>query len=246
MCVVAIALNVDPRRPVLLIGNRDEFHARPSAAIARWGKAGEADHHVIGGRDLESGGSWLGVSERGRLAVVTNIRSSSPPDPGKASRGALVADFLRGSGEFSRLEMQRLDAFNPFHLLTLEHRGRAVHFTNSPDHSAHDIGDGILALSNGGRQARWPRKDRLAAELQAWTRQNSDDLRDLLSILRSEEGGDEGSLPNFLSGQAYGTRCSTIIAIDAGGAGQIIERRFGAGGIEAGTSSIDFRWPVDA
>jgi uncharacterized protein with NRDE domain len=106
MCVVAIALNAHPRWQLVLAGNRDEFHARPSAPLARWkGK----DSHILGGRDLQSGGTWLGVSEQGRLAVVTNIRTGHPPDSEKASRGALVADFLSGKSTFDDL-----DRYNPF------------------------------------------------------------------------------------------------------------------------------------
>ncbi len=75
----------------MLVGNRDEYHARASAPLAAW----EDVPHVIGGRDLVSGGGWLGVSEEGRFAVVTNIRSPEGPDPDKFSRGALVSDWLQ-------------------------------------------------------------------------------------------------------------------------------------------------------
>ena len=69
MCLIAFAWNVHPRWRLVLAGNRDEFHARPSAALARW-----ADAPVIAGRDLEAGGTWLGASPGGRCAVVTNVR----------------------------------------------------------------------------------------------------------------------------------------------------------------------------
>ena len=85
MCVVAIALDAHPRWRLVVAGNRDEFHARASAPLARWGDA----PHVIGGRDLVSGGGWIGVSEEGRFAVVTNV-AGYPRGEGAPSRGAIT------------------------------------------------------------------------------------------------------------------------------------------------------------
>ena len=74
MCLILLALNVVPRRPWLLLGNRDEFHARPSAPAQAWADAPQ----VIGGRDLEAGGSWLALNRNGRFAAITNVRSGTP------------------------------------------------------------------------------------------------------------------------------------------------------------------------
>src|SRR5579863_4923034 len=99
MCLIALAWQAHPQWPLVLAANRDEFHARPSAALARW-----PDAEVIGGRDLREGGGWLALSPAGRLAAVTNVRV-----PGLAaaprSRGKLVRDFVAGAGsaeEFAR------------------------------------------------------------------------------------------------------------------------------------------------
>ena len=92
MCLILLALNAVPKRPWLLLGNRDEYHGRPSAPAAHWDDAA----NVAGGRDLEAGGSWLAVTRDGRFAAVTNVRAG-PPRRGKRSRGALVADFVRGN-----------------------------------------------------------------------------------------------------------------------------------------------------
>src|SRR5690606_4510081 len=88
MCVIAFAWNAHPRWRLLLAGNRDEFHARPSAALARW-----TDAPIIGGRDLRAGGTWLGVAPGGRCAAVTNVRDRSDPQLG-LSRGLLATDAL--------------------------------------------------------------------------------------------------------------------------------------------------------
>ena len=92
MCLILLALHAVPKRPWLLLGNRDEYHGRPSAPAAHWVDA----PNVGGGRDLEAGGSWLAVTRDGRFAAVTNVRAG-PPRRGRRSRGALVADFVRGA-----------------------------------------------------------------------------------------------------------------------------------------------------
>ena len=92
MCVVAFAWNLHPRWRLLLAGNRDEFHARATAPLARW----DDDSGIIAGRDLEAGGTWLGVDVRGRCALVTNVRDLRLGQEG-LSRGLLASDYLRGN-----------------------------------------------------------------------------------------------------------------------------------------------------
>ena len=97
MCVVALARNAHPDWPLILVGNRDEFHGRPAAPLHAW----DDGSGIVGGRDLQAGGTWLGVRQpRGRAIVVTNVRGAMP-DPAKESRGALVVDMLRGDGCFA-------------------------------------------------------------------------------------------------------------------------------------------------
>ena len=109
MCVLAFAWKTDPDWPLVLAGNRDERHDRPSAPLQRWAE----DPAVLAGRDLTAGGTWLGVSERGLLATVTNVRSEGGPDPSRPSRGWLLRDVLRGQGEYSRPSLDVLGAVQP-------------------------------------------------------------------------------------------------------------------------------------
>src|SRR3546814_14928386 len=97
MCVLAFAWRAHPHWPLIAAGNRDELHARPAQPLARW----DRPDHLLAGRDLQSGGTWLGVSEQGRFAVVTNLRGYGAPEPGRAARGALVPDPLSGKGRFA-------------------------------------------------------------------------------------------------------------------------------------------------
>jgi uncharacterized protein with NRDE domain len=128
MCVAAFAWQAHPRWRLVAIGNRDEYHERPAAPLARWdGGAG-----IIAGRDLRSGGTWLGVSEAGRFALVTNRRGYGEAAPDRASRGALVTDLLQGHGRYGDPIVAPLGEFNPFNLI-LADSAEARFLSNRPD-----------------------------------------------------------------------------------------------------------------
>ena len=112
MCLILAALDAHPDYRLVVAANRDEFYERPTAALSIWNDTGG----VIAGRDLRSGGTWMGVTADGRFAAVTNFREGRPPAPGKVSRGLLVADFLTadiGPADYLRqIEGERYDGFN--------------------------------------------------------------------------------------------------------------------------------------
>lgn len=233
MCVVAIALDCHPRWKLVLAGNRDEFHARAADPLGRWVDA----RHVIAGRDRQAGGGWLGVSEQGRLAVVTNIRSAEGIDPAKASRGALVGDWL-ASGDAP--ELAALPGFNPFNLLLSGPDGTML-LSNLPEPQRQPLAPGIHGLSNGHPGEPWPRKTSMEAALSGWI--NRDGAPDeLFLLLRDESLLDDGGVPIFIKAPVYGTRCSTVVLVDHEGQGLIAERRFHPDGSDAGETRIDFRW----
>lgn len=233
MCVVAIAWNSDPRWRLVIAGNRDEHHVRPSAPLSRW-----VDHPgIIAGRDLVSGGGWIGVSDEGRFAVVTNIRDADGPDPDKASRGALVTDWLSmGSLPPSPA------SFNPFSMIVTDLRS-AQFVSNRPGPTSLTLPPGIHGLSNAIADESWPRKDRLVAELTLWLAGPGDRPEMLLDLLAHETTPYGEAYPVFIRNPLYGTRCSTIIAVDHDGHGQIIERRFDHDGATSGQTTFDFHWP---
>lgn len=236
MCVVAIAWNAHPRWRLLVAGNRDEFHARESAQLARWGDI----PNIVAGRDLVSGGSWMGISDDGRFAVVTNIRDADGPDPDKKSRGVLVSDWL-ADGTLP----DATDGFNPFNLIMTD--GNSAQFvSNRPSAVQYAMPLGITGLSNAIPDEHWPRKERLMAGLGEWLARSADTPEALLDLLVDEELPDRDAHPVFIRSPVYGTRCSTVVAVDHGGHGQIIERRFDACGAVNGDIAIGFVWPSAA
>lgn len=233
MCVVAVALDCHTRWKLVLAGNRDEFHARAADPLGRWADA----PHVIAGRDRQAGGGWLGVSEAGRLAVVTNIRDPEGPDPAKTSRGALVGDWL-GTGRAP--DLAALPRFNPFNLL-LFGPDATVLLSNLPEPQRQLLGPGIHGLSNGHPGEPWPRRSAAEAALAQWVDRDGP-VEELFALLRDESLLDDGGVPIFINGPVYGTRCSTLVLVDRDGQGTIIERRFDPDGGDAGETNIDFCW----
>lgn len=233
MCVVAIAWEAHPEWRLLVAGNRDEFHARASAPLAVW----DDNAAIIAGGDLVSGGTWLGVSDTGRFSVVTNIRDADGPDPGKASRGLLVANWL-GEG----LLPKAVGDFNPFNLIVTD-RQSARFISNRPEPRHEELAAGIHGLSNAIPDEHWPRKDRLVAQMANWLAGPALQPEILLDTLADDKTPDRDAYPVFIRSPVYGTRCSTVVAVDTQGQGQIIERRFDADGVCTGETTLCFVWP---
>ena len=231
MCVAAIAWRAHPRWLLVAAGNRDEFHGRPAAALARW------DNGILAGRDLEAGGTWLGVAE-GRFALVTNRRAEGRPRPGMASRGALVTDYLEG------LEPGDGAAMNPFNLVTAGPEGAHL-LANFPGHDRRVLTSGIHTLSNGGLDELWFKEVRLAAALEGWLAAEAEPealFEALRNPLPDPQQADSPFSSVFIVNPDYGTRCSSVIAVDRDGRGTIIERSFAPTGAETGTVRMDFAW----
>jgi uncharacterized protein with NRDE domain len=234
MCVVALARHVHPDWPLILIGNRDEFHARPAAPLAAW----DDGSGIVAGRDLQAGGTWLGLHQpSGRLLVVTNVRggpSDPGPDPAKESRGALVVDMLRGDGRFPAPAADDLDRFNAFNLFAVNGRDAQL-LTNRPHGRIAPLNMGVHALANEPADRPCARAGRLGAVLEAAARTGGNPM-DLLDRLGVE---DDPAL--FLRGDIYGTRASTLVAVATNGSVHMVERRYEAGGRPAGTTALQFR-----
>jgi uncharacterized protein with NRDE domain len=251
MCVIAFAWNVHPRWRLLLIGNRDEAHARPSAPLQRWADAPD----LLAGRDLEAGGTWMGVREPARACVVTNVRDPRAAQD-RASRGWLVTDFLQG-GDSTAHHAEALQAvamrYRPFNLLLFD-ADDARFVSNDPDVRARKIADGVHGLSNGDLDAPWPKVRRVTAVLQDWLASCEEDFATLFDAFTDETPAPDAALPDtgvgielertlspvFVRGERYGTRATTLIALSREGGGIIEEHRFGPNGVAQGQTALRF------
>lgn len=240
MCLLLLALDAVPGRPVLLLGNRDEFHARASAAAAAWPDS----PGVFGGRDLDAGGSWLALHESGRFAAVTNIRLLNA-QRGPRSRGDLVRDFVAGTmtaAEQVQQLVRQIDDYAPFNLVLVD--AVEAWCLESPSRRAQKLEPGVHLVSNGPLDAPWPKMQRLRQRFAQAVPHGADD-ETLLDLLLDQDQPDDAVLPDtgmglererflapiFIRGDAYGTRASTLAWRAPDGTAGLVERRFGPGGI---------------
>src|SRR5437867_3846904 len=116
MCLVALALDESHRFPLVVAANRDEFFSRPAARLGWWSAAAGAPD-ILGGRDLGGGGTWLGLTAAGRLALLTNVRLADRLEPHAPSRGEIVPLWLRGDLATDRFWTRvALSGYNGFNL----------------------------------------------------------------------------------------------------------------------------------
>ena len=242
MCTAAIAWDAHPDFLLVAIGNRDEFHERPSAPLDLWHDASG----IIAGRDLQAGGTWLGVSETGRFALLTNFRDPAGFQADHASRGGLVTSLLTGALPSEISDM------NPFNLFYADRKG-AKFITNHPQLNSKILAGGIHGLSNGPFDRPWPKTQQLCVALDDWLSGDGDDIAFLFEALRIETPSPDDATPLhapapdyapvFIRNRVYGTRCSTVVVIRRSGEGTIAERSFDPDANETGERQLDFRWP---
>ena len=247
MCLAAFAAGVCDAFPLVAAANRDESHRRPTAAADWWTEPSG----ILGGRDLEAGGSWLAVDRRGRLAAVTN----QPSPKGRTfsgSRGHLVSDYLAApdSAEAFCGERARAPAeYGPFNLLLFDGEG-LFHAANRS--GAQRLAAGIHVLSNAPLGTSWPKTEFAASRLAAILHDEPgrDDLvRRLFELLETrapQNAGADGKELHwrartvFVTDPSYGTRSSTVVLLSRDGDLMFAERRFGADGRRRGESAFRF------
>lgn len=252
MCLVLVVHDAQAPYRLVVAANRDEYHARPAAPADWW----EDRPDVVAGRDLESGGTWLGASRRGRFATVTNVRAGHPVRRGPRSRGLIVTDFLEAdtrADEFATALVDDGSAYDGFNLLAWD--GRTLAWCSNRSGSVRTLEPGVWTLSNADLDTRWPKTERLRDAYAAVARSASADLATgLLVALRDSRRAPADALPDtgvgrdlesvlspiFIEGSGYGTRCSTVLLVDERGAAEFRERRFDASGEMTGESRYVF------
>jgi uncharacterized protein with NRDE domain len=223
MCLILFAWQQHPDYPLIVIANRDEYYARPSRDAHWWD-----DADIFAGRDLEAGGTWLGVNRRGHFAAVTNVREPGAMTPGKRSRGDLPRDYLAGSddAETCLRQLQTRDQdYAGFNLLLGD--ARALWFYSNREHEIHRIEAGVFGISNGRFDEPWPKLKSGREELAALLEGRIEHAQ-LMEILTDHRIADDLELPNtgvaldierllssrFIRSPGYGTRACSVVTID--------------------------------
>ena len=249
MCLILIANNCHPRYRLILAANRDEFHDRPTAPAAFWPHA----PGVLAGRDLRGGGTWMGVTRSGRLAAVTNYRDPASQRTDAPSRGALVSDFLTGSGNgrgYVAALSKKANAYNGFNLVVWD--GDELLWFANRGPGMETVPPGIHGISNALLDTDWPKVDLGMGLMKRWI--DSSDRPDTeagLAMLGDRTPASDHRLPRtgvgiewerllspmFITSPVYGTRASTLVLVDRRGGIELVERSFGPDGKPTGPDS---------
>jgi uncharacterized protein with NRDE domain len=250
MCLLSFAIDSHPRYRLVLAANRDEYFVRPTAPARFWVDV----PRILAGRDLEAGGTWLGVSKNGRLAALTNYFGPNEYASDKPSRGRLITDFLKDNlspdGYLEHLQRTG-DRYNGFGLVFGDSTG--LNYYTNRGQSVCGISTGVHGLSNHLLDTHWPKVVNIKAGLQhiiATT--DIIDPEDLFILLSDRTRYPDHALPGtgvgieqerslssiFVARGGFGTRCSTVILIDRDNRMTFLERSFDAQGDT--TATVEF------
>ena len=259
MCLLVLAWNTHPRYRLVVAANRDEYHDRPTAALDRWPGADE----ILAGRDLRAGGTWLGVDRRRRFGIVTNFRDLVRAPPEAPSRGGLIPGYLGGTsgpGDYLAALERNAPEYGGFNLL-LADDDSLWYASNRGPPFARALSPGIHGLSNERLDTPWPKLRRVRRGFEDWLR-GSGGGQDgaLFDLLADRTPATDDGLPStgvsvewerilsspFVLNERYGTRCSTVVAIEPTGACYLAERRFDPSGACIGETEFRLapgEWP---
>jgi uncharacterized protein with NRDE domain len=254
MCLILFALKQHPRYPLVIAANRDEFYKRPSRNAHQWSDEPE----IFAGRDLEGGGTWLGINKKGEFSAVTNFRSGRSSGNAPKSRGELTRNYLSrpetiSSTDYLQQLTRQQDQYQGFNLLSGS-KDRIFYLSNRSSDGIKALNEGIFGLSNALLDTPWPKtetgKKALSSALQ--THQQARPLAEaLFSVMADQTLADDTQLPDtgvglsmerflsprFLAGIDYGTRSSTVLLFDQHGGIDFFERNFSASDSEEYSST---------
>lgn len=210
MCTIAAAVGTDRRWPLVVAANRDERLRRPAESWALRDLPGGL--RAAAPRDLEQGGTWIGVAQTGLFVAITNYHAPEGgfPDPRRRSRGALVSAALAaGTLEGARAAARAADAgqYNPFHLLVLQGAGGFLWRYDGRQAALDDVGPGLHLVTEGDPFGRGPRGE--------WVRGRwpMDLSPARLRELAGSHGEPARDFPCIHMGEVYGTRSSSILRL---------------------------------
>jgi uncharacterized protein with NRDE domain len=253
MCLIVFAWRAHRDYRLVVAANRDEYFRRPAAPAGFWD-----DHHgVLAGRDLEAGGTWLGITLQGKFAAITNYRNPADRRSEAPTRGRLVSEYLAGTQpprEYVAAVARSAARYNGFSMLAGDLE--SLHFLSNRGGGAVEVAPGVHGLSNHLLDTPWPKVEKGKAKLEAALAKPFD-AEALLAALGDTIPAASGSLPDtgvgpemeerlsairILPAAGYGTRCSTVLAIGENGRVEFHERSYLEDGRPGG--SVRYRFTL--
>lgn len=250
MCLILLAYRAHPLYHLVVAANRDEFFQRPAATADWW----DEQPDLLAGRDLEAGGTWLGVTRSGRCAALTNFRDPPAHRPDAPSRGGLVTGFLQGTAtpaDYLAALLPQADHYNGFNLLVADRE--TLHGYCNRGGGVTPLEPGVHGISNGLLNEPWPKVTRGRAALSQALADDPDPVA-LFTLLADRTRAPDAQLPDtgigaewerllssrFIAAPGYGTRCSTVLLWDVAGQVRFVERSYDAQGEVTGTVDVGF------
>lgn len=252
MCLALFAHDVHPRYGLVLAANRDEFYRRPTGPAAFWPDAPQ----VLAGRDREQGGTWLGYTRGGRIALLTNYREGGAQRADAHSRGLLVSGWLTGEDaapDFLEAARARDAEYNGYNLIAGDREALWYHSNRSGE--IRRLEPGLYGLSNHLLDTPWPKVERSKSALAELLGRVGEALVEgLFAMLGDHSRPGDHELPDtgiglewerllsaaFITSPDYGTRCATVLLVDRDGRVTFVERGFGPGGQPSGEARHAF------
>ena len=247
MCLIALNWQPATKTPLIIVANRDEFYARPALRLHRW-----PDSPVLAGKDLQAGGTWLGVAEVAgavRIAALTNYRASAGHRPDAPTRGHITTSFLNGTlSAFAYLDTLHATAslYNPFNLIVFD--GQELMGYESRHRRAFALPHGISAVSNADFNTPWPKLARLRCDFEHTLARHHESFlpeNELFKLLANDAVAADSELPEtgiplpreralsaaFIRTPDYGTRACSVLQIGVASA-RFTERSFDGSGFK--------------
>ena len=265
MCLLVLAWRVHPRYRLVVAANRDEYHERPAAALAKWPPPSQ----LLAGRDLRAQGTWLAIDRQRRFGVVTNFRELQPARAAAPSRGDLIPHYLAAAGgglgsagEFLAALAPHAQEYSGFNLLLTDAES-LWYGSNRANPFARPLPPGVYGLSNEFLDTPWPKLERVRARFETSLRSpQPPPAAALFAMLADRTQAADDTVPPGGSGLPrewaralsapfvlhpdYGTRSSTVLLLEDSGRVYLAERRFDRRGETDGESEFKLNpgeWP---
>ena len=254
MCILFIAQRQRKDYPLIIAANRDEFHARPTQSSHIW----SSHPPIFAGKDLQAGGTWMGVTRSGRIAALTNIRKPDSENPQARSRGELVVRYLLSQSSdsaFTHELTQQANQFNGYNLLF--GTWQKLQVFNNHREQVESVSDGVHGLSNASFNAPWPKVSRGVGALTEYCN-NAINLEEeaLFALLKDSTQAPDELLPStgieqawekrlspiFIQSPEYGTRSSTLLLVKRDGSASWTERTFNREGEQINQANALFQF----
>ena len=251
MCLIFISINDHPNYKLIVVANRDEFYSRKTAAAEFW-----PDHpHLLGGRDLEAGGTWLGMTREGKIAMITNYRDLKNILPAAPSRGHLASDYLIANvtAENHLNEIAKsASLYNGFNMVA--GNASTLWYFSNYGKGVERLSKGFFGLSNHLLDTPWPKVVRGKERLKPLLQQAVIDTDQLFEFLYDEKIAKDDQLPDtgiglereralssmFIKTPNYGSRCSTVLLVDKNNRVSFSERVYDLKTFEYKTGRFEF------